>query len=208
MNRKQQLASELLDIEAVSLKPNDPFTWSSGLQAPIYCDNRLTLSHPSLRSEIAEGFKDVIAENYADCDVIAGTATAGIPHAAIVSDRLELPMIYVRGSAKKHGKGNLIEGKLSKGDRVVVVEDLISTGKSSIDVANAIQEAGGVVVGVVAIFSYGLKIGMKNFAEHNISHNTLTDFQTLIEQAIKKGVIQGEEQVQLKQWQKTPENWR
>ncbi|EZH67182.1 hypothetical protein DH09_04400 [Bacillaceae bacterium JMAK1] len=208
MNRKQQLASQLLDIEAVSLKPNDPFTWSSGLQAPIYCDNRLTLSHPSLRSEIAEGFKDVIAENFADCDVIAGTATAGIPHAAIVSDRLELPMIYVRGSAKKHGKGNLIEGKLSKGDRVVVVEDLISTGKSSIDVANAIQAAGGVVIGIVAIFSYGLQIGKDNFSQSNLPYQTLTDFETLVERAIEKGVIQEEEQVQLIQWQKTPENWR
>ena len=170
---KKLIAEKLLSIHAVALKPNEPFTWTSGLRSPIYCDNRLTLSYPEVRREIAKGLQSLIQENYPGAEIIAGTATAGIPHAAWVSELLNLPMCYVRSSAKGHGKGNQIEGKVEKGQKVVVVEDLISTGGSVITAVQALREAGCEVLGVVSIFTYGLEKGKEAFAQEEISVNRL-----------------------------------
>src|SRR6476619_2258306 len=152
---KKEIASHLLEIGAVFLQPNDPFTWSSGMKSPIYCDNRLTLSYPHIRQDIARGLQQLIEEHFPGTDVIAGTATAGIPHAAWVSDKLNLPMCYVRSKAKEHGKGNQIEGQVKENQRVVVIEDLISTGGSAITAVDALREAGCDVLGIVSIFTYG-----------------------------------------------------
>ena len=165
---KHIIAEKLLEINAVALKPNDPFTWTSGLRSPIYCDNRLTLSYPAVRREIAEGLQTLILENFPEAEVIAGTATAGIPHAAWVSELLKEPMCYVRSNAKGHGKGNQIEGKVEKGQKVVVVEDLISTGGSVITAVQALREAGCEVLGVVSIFTYGLEKGKEAFAQEEL----------------------------------------
>lgn len=154
---KEEIAKRLLEIEAVSLSPDEPFTWASGIKSPIYCDNRLTMSYPEVRDEVAAGLVTLIKEHFSDVEVIAGTATAGIPHAAFVSQKMALPMSYVRSSSKKHGKGNQIEGLVKPGQKVVVVEDLISTGGSAIDAADALKEHGAEVLGIVAIFSYQLK---------------------------------------------------
>ncbi|AXF55449.1 orotate phosphoribosyltransferase [Salicibibacter kimchii] len=207
MDRQIELASELLSIGAVSLQPNEPFTWSSGLKAPIYCDNRLTLSFPGLRTKIAEAYSDEIRRHYSEADIIAGTATAGIPHATLVADRLELPMVYVRGKAKGHGKQNQIEGSASVGQKAVVVEDLISTGGSAIEAAKALEAAGVEVLGIVAIFSYGLTIGERNFAEADLCLETITDFNALITASIHNGVIAEEDRNVLRAWQRDPETW-
>ncbi|QQK76710.1 orotate phosphoribosyltransferase [Salicibibacter cibarius] len=207
MDKKTELASKLLDIGAVSLQPNDPFTWSSGLKAPIYCDNRLTLSFPALRTKIAEAYSDNIRAHFSEADIVAGTATAGIPHAALVADRLDMPMVYVRGKAKGHGKQNQIEGSVSAGQKAVVVEDLISTGGSAIDAAKALEAEGVEVLGIVAIFSYGLAIGERNLAEAELSLETLTDFDALIAASIHNGVIVEEDRDVLRTWQWDPETW-
>ena len=204
---KQAIAEHLLSIKAVSLKPNDPFTWSSGLKSPIYCDNRLTMSYPSVRKEIAQGLAELIQENYPDANVIAGTATAGIPHAAWVSEILDLPMVYVRSSAKGHGKGNQIEGIVQEGDKVVVVEDLISTGGSSIKCVRALREAGCVVRGVVSIFTYELGKASAAFMEEDVPYFSLTDFTTLTEVAKEKQYILEDELASLRQWKTNPEEW-
>ncbi|MCE4956849.1 orotate phosphoribosyltransferase [Macrococcoides caseolyticum] len=181
LNKK--IAQSLLKIEAVSLRPHDMFTWSSGIKSPIYCDNRLTMSYPTVRDEIAEGLKTLIETHFKDVDVLAGTATAGIPHAAFVSQKMNLPMSYVRSSNKKHGKGNQIEGKVEPGQKVVVVEDLISTGGSAIEAADALKAHGAEVLGIVAIFSYQLTKGKARLAESGYPYYTLSDFDTLIEVA-------------------------
>ena len=204
---KLAIAEHLLSIKAVSLKPNDPFTWSSGLKSPIYCDNRLTMSYPSVRKEIAQGLAELIQENFPDANVIAGTATAGIPHAAWVSEILDLPMVYVRSSAKGHGKGNQIEGIVQEGDKVVVVEDLISTGGSSIKCVQALREAGCVVRGVVSIFTYELEKASTAFMEEDVPYYSLTDFTTLTEAAKDKEYILEEELANLRQWKTNPEEW-
>ena len=204
---KQAIAEHLLSIKAVSLKPNDPFTWSSGLKSPIYCDNRLTMSYPSVRKEIAQGLAELIQENFPDANVIAGTATAGIPHAAWVSEILDLPMVYVRSSAKGHGKGNQIEGIVQEGDKVVVVEDLISTGGSSIKCVRALREAGCVVRGVVSIFTYELEKASAAFLEEDVPYFSLTDFTALTEVAKEKQYILEEELASLRQWKTNPEEW-
>ena len=170
MTLERTIAKHLLDIEAVALRPNDYFTWTSGIKSPIYCDNRITMSYPKIRREIAAGMSKVIKEKFPEVEVVAGTATAGIPHAAWVSEVLGLPMIYVRDSAKKHGKTNQIEGRLLEGQRVVIIEDLISTGLSSLKVAKALEEAGAEVLGVVAIFSYELKKAQDAFATDNVEY--------------------------------------
>lgn len=185
-----QIAEQLLTIEAVFLSPNDPFTWSSGLKSPIYCDNRLTLSYPEVRKNIAEGLSALIREHYPQAEMIAGTATAGIPHAAWVSDLLNLPMSYVRSKPKGHGKGNQIEGKVHEGQKVVVVEDLISTGGSVITAVRALREAGCEVIGAVSIFTYELQKGTEMLEEEGIHSVSLTDYSSLIETALKKGSIQ------------------
>ena len=204
---RREIAEALLEIEAVSLQPDNPFTWSSGLKSPIYCDNRLTLSYPSIRRRVAEGLKSLIVEHFPDAEMIAGTATAGIPHAAWVSDLLDLPMSYVRSKAKGHGKGNQIEGKVAKGQKVVVVEDLISTGGSVIEAVEALREAGCEVLGVVSIFTYGLEKGAQKLKSSNITAYSLTDFTALAAVAEEKGLITSENQKSLVQWQKNPLEW-
>jgi orotate phosphoribosyltransferase len=204
---KKLIAEKLLSIHAVALKPNEPFTWTSGIRSPIYCDNRLTLSYPEVRREIAHGLQSIILEKYPDAEVIAGTATAGIPHAAWVSELLNLPMCYVRSKAKGHGKGNQIEGKVEQGQKVVVVEDLISTGGSVITAVQALREAGCEVLGVVSIFTYGLEKGKDAFAQEEIKSESLTDFANLVEVAIEKGYISQNDQESLLSWSKAPAEW-
>lgn len=203
-----KIAEQLLEIGAVSLKPNDPFTWSSGIKSPIYCDNRLTLSYPSLRKEIAKGLAALIQEHFSEVDVIAGTATAGIPHAAWVSDELDLPMCYVRSSAKSHGKGNQIEGRVEKGQKAVVVEDLISTGGSAIAAAKALHEAGVEVLGIVSIFTYELTLGTEKLADANITAYSLSNYTTLIETALENGIIESGDVETLKKWRENPQKWQ
>lgn len=200
----KSIAKALLEIKAVSLQPNNPFTWSSGLLSPIYCDNRLTLSYPNVRKEIARGLVAMVKEKYADAEVIAGTATAGIPHAAWVSDLLDLPMVYVRGSAKGHGKGNVIEGKVEEGQKVVVIEDLVSTGGSAIDAVKQLEAAGANVLGVAAIFTYGMKKGAEQFASAEIAWDTLTNFDELLTCAVETGMIEEREVQSLLQWRDNP----
>lgn len=197
---KKRIAGHLLDIGAVELKPNDPFTWTSGIQSPIYCDNRLTLAYPQIRQEIAKELAVVIQSNYPEVQVIAGTATAGIPHAAWVADVLNLPMSYIRSSAKGHGKQNQIEGKIEAGNKVIVIEDLISTGKSSIAAVKAVRDIGADVLAVVGIFTYGFSQTDKAFADQDVAYHTLTDYQTLIQLAKEENKITEEELNKLESW--------
>lgn len=207
MSREQKIAQLLLEIGAVSLEPQHPFTWSSGMKSPIYCDNRLTMSFPKVRRQIAKGLAEMIREKYEDVEVIAGTATAGIPHAAWVAEELDLPMVYVRGAAKKHGKGKQIEGKIEAGNKVVVIEDLISTGGSVIEAVGALEQEEANVLGVAAIFTYELPKGEENFSIHHLTAHTLTCYSQLIEVALKMGSIQDKDIETLNQWKKDPENW-
>ncbi|HAQ07035.1 MAG TPA: orotate phosphoribosyltransferase [Bacillus bacterium] len=204
---KREIAEMLLEIEAVSLQPENPFIWSSGMQSPIYCDNRLTLSYPKVRRKIAAGLKNLILEHFPETDVIAGTATAGIPHAAWVSELLDLPMSYVRSKAKGHGKGNQIEGKVTAGQKVVVVEDLISTGGSVIEAVQALREAGCQVLGVVSIFTYELEKGIAQLTEADIVSYSLTDFSTLSHLAEEKGLISKTDVESLGEWRRNPAEW-
>lgn len=204
---QDKIASHLLEIEAVFLRPNEPFTWASGIKSPIYCDNRLTLSYPQVRKEIAVGLAELIKQHYPEADVVAGTATAGIPHAAWVSDVLQLPMVYVRSSAKNHGKGNQIEGKLSKGQKVVVVEDLISTGGSAITAAEALRNEGCEVLGIVAIFTYGLEKSHQRLAEANLQAEALTNYSALLQTAVEKGYVEQSDIETLENWRENPEEW-
>ncbi|KMJ58574.1 orotate phosphoribosyltransferase [Bacillus sp. LL01] len=203
------LAEDLLEIKAVFFQPNDPFTWSSGIKSPIYCDNRLTISYPRVRKNIAESLSRLIAENFSDVQVVAGTATAGIPHAALVSNELNLPMCYVRSKAKAHGKGNQIEGRVEAGQKVVVVEDLISTGGSAIAAVQALREAGCEVLGVVAIFTYGLEVANDNLANYEIEAHALCDYKTLMDVAIEKAHIGERDRKKLSKWLENPtsETW-
>lgn len=203
----KHIAKHLLEIEAVALSPKDPFTWASGLKSPIYCDNRLTMSYPNVRQDIAKALGDTIKELYPDVEVIAGTATAGIPHAAWVADYLNLPMVYIRGKAKEHGKKNQIEGRITENQKMVIIEDLISTGGSVIDAAEAAKNEGADVIGVAAIFTYELPKGIANFKAHNLPFFTLTTYTELIEVAEKDHVINGEEKALLTLWKEDPENW-
>ncbi|MDQ0341577.1 orotate phosphoribosyltransferase [Lederbergia wuyishanensis] len=203
----ETIAEQLLEIEAVFLRPNDPFTWSSGLKSPIYCDNRMTLSYPTLRKDIAKGLVDLIKTEFPDVELIAGTATAGIPHAAWISDLLELPMCYVRSSAKSHGKGNQIEGKISEGQKAVVIEDLISTGGSAIAAAEALRNAGIEVLGIVSIFTYELDKGKQRMEEANIKAVSLTNYSNLIKVALNKGIIEEKDVALLESFRDNPETW-
>ncbi|CUA81081.1 orotate phosphoribosyltransferase [Anoxybacillus suryakundensis] len=197
---KKEIAKQLLSIGAVSLSPNEPFTWSSGIQAPIYCDNRLTLAHPTTRRMIADELTALIRTHFPTVQVVAGTATAGIPHAAWVSERLDVPMCYVRSQAKGHGKGKQIEGKIEAGQHVVVIEDLISTGGSSLNAVRALREAGCHVLGVVAIFTYGLQKGKRAFEREHVPVYTVTDYDALMETAMELGIITEEERATLHHW--------
>ncbi len=207
MTTKKMIAEKLLTIKAVSLNPTDPFVWASGMKSPIYCDNRIIMSYPAVRREIASGLAELIKRHYPDVEVIAGTATAGIPHAAWVAELLDLPMVYIRGKAKDHGKGNQIEGRITQDQKMVVIEDLISTGGSVIEAAQAAENEGADVLGVAAIFTYELPQGIENFTKNNISLNTLTNYSTLIDVALEKGYIDASEINLLREWKKDPEHW-
>ena len=186
---KKLIAKDLLKIKAVFFRPEEPFTWASGIKSPVYCDNRLTLSDVEVRNDVENAFADLIKEKYPDCEILMGTSTAGIAHAAITAHILGKPMGYVRSGAKDHGRKNQIEGKLEKGQKTVVVEDLISTGGSSIEVVNILREAGADVLGVVSIFTYGMKKGIQRFEEANVEYVSLTDFDTIAEVAAEQGYI-------------------
>ncbi|RYM07235.1 orotate phosphoribosyltransferase [Sporolactobacillus sp. THM7-7] len=209
-NRKK-IAEHLLNIHAVVLSPDDPFTWASGIQSPVYCDNRLILAYPEVRKDVIHAFVGLIKNNYPDAEVIAGTATAGIPHAAWIAEAMHLPMAYVRSSAKSHGRKKQIEGIVKPGQKVVVIDDLISTGGSVLKAVRALEEeAGASVLGVAAIFTYQLPQAEKNFEESGKPLATLTGFETLIHLAVEKGVISGTQLEQLKKWYADPtsEDWR
>ncbi|EHJ08771.1 orotate phosphoribosyltransferase [Staphylococcus simiae] len=194
------IAKALLDIEAVTLSPNDLYTWSSGIKSPIYCDNRVTLGYPLVRGAIRDGLIKLIEAQFPDAEIISGTATAGIPHAAFIAEELKLPMNYVRSSSKSHGKQNQIEGANSKGKKVVVVEDLISTGGSSITAVDALKEAGADVLGVIAIFTYGLKKADDTFKNADLPFYTLSNYNELIEVAEDEGKITKDDIKTLVEW--------
>lgn len=203
------IAKELLKINAVFLRPNEPFTWASGIKSPIYCDNRLTLSYPKTRKVIEKTLAHKVEEIYPQCEYIMGTATAGIAHAAYVSDILHLPMGYVRSSSKDHGRNNVIEGKVIKGAKVVVIEDLISTGGSCVKVVNSLREAGFDVLGVVAIFSYNLDKAIKVFAENNTEYHAISNYDILKEVALEMDYIKESDIAKLNKWKQNPsdESW-
>ncbi|MBG9982459.1 orotate phosphoribosyltransferase [Aerococcaceae bacterium DSM 111020] len=203
---EQRFAEILLHIGAVTLSPENPYTWSSGLRAPIYCDNRLTMSHPILYREIIQGLVQLVNEHYPDATAIAGTATAGIPHATLIADRLELPMVYVRDKAKGHGKENQIEGQLAPGSTVVMVEDLISTGGSVIRAAQAVRDAGFEVLGTVAIMTYQLPIATEAFNHATLSYHTLTNYEQLISVASRNPELKQYQQ-SLLTWFQDPQSW-
>lgn len=202
-----QIAGDLLAIGAVALRPQQPFTWTSGLKSPIYCDNRLTISFPEIRERIAEGFVALIRDNFPDAEVIAGAATGGIPHAAWVAQKLGLPMVYVRDKAKGHGKENLIEGLIKPGQKTVVIEDLISTGGSSLKVALAVNEAGAQALGVLGIFSYQFEKAKEAFAGSGIPFETLTNYSILLDVALRNGSIQEQDLQALKAWRENPSEY-
>lgn len=187
---KTKVAEQLLKIKAVFLRPEEPFTWASGIKSPIYCDNRIILSYPEAREVVENAIAETVRREYPGCEALMGTSTAGIAHAAIAATILGMPMGYVRGSAKDHGRGNQIEGRLESGQKVVVVEDLISTGGSCIDVVNTLRDAGAEVLGIVSIFTYGLKKGLTRLAEANAKNVSLTDFDTLINVAAEQNYIE------------------
>ena len=206
---KQLIAEDLLKIKAVFLRPNEPFTWASGIKSPIYCDNRLTLSDTQVRDDVENGLAALIREHYPQAEVLMGTSTAGIAHAAITATILNLPMGYVRSGAKDHGRGNQIEGKLLPGQKVVVVEDLISTGGSCIEVVNVLREAGADVLGVVSIFTYGMKKGLERLAAAEVKNVSLCDLDTLVEVAADKAYIAPEDKERLIKFRNNPsdESW-
>lgn len=199
-SQQHEIAGALLSIGAVELRPHEPFTWTSGIKSPIYCDNRLTMSSPVVRKQIAQALADNIKEFYPQTEVIAGTATAGIPHAAWVSDELNMPMVYVRSKAKEHGRGNQIEGRIEPGQKVIVVEDLISTGGSSIEAVRALEELGCEVLAVVCIFTYNLNRADELFNEAGIPYISLTNFDALVEMASLEKIVMDEDKPQLMEW--------
>ena len=206
---KKQIAKALLSIQAVIFRPDEPFTWASGIQSPVYCDNRLTLTAPEVRTQVEEGLAALVREHFPEVEVLMGTSTAGIAHAAIVGHLMNLPMGYVRSGAKDHGRKNRIEGKLLPGQKVVVVEDLISTGGSVIDVVDALREAGADVLGVVSIFTYGMQKGLDRLAEAHVTHYSLTDFDAMAETAAETGYIRPEDVRRLIAFRNNPsdESW-
>lgn len=209
MNTEKLIAAELLNIKAVFLSPDKPFTWASGIKSPIYCDNRLILTAPAARKVVENAIARTVKEKFPEAEVLMGTSTAGIAHAAIAADILDMPMGYVRGSAKDHGRGNRIEGRLEQGAKVVVIEDLISTGGSCIDVVETLREAGAEVLGVVSIFTYGMKKGVERLAAANVVNYSLSNFDTLVGVAVEKGYIAAEDEARLKQFMANPqdESW-
>jgi orotate phosphoribosyltransferase len=207
-NTAREVASKLLEIGAIKLNHQKPFTWSSGWKSPIYCDNRLALSFPAIRSFIKNSLVTAIRENFPKVECIAGVATAGIPQGALVAEELKLPFVYVRPKPKEHGMGNLIEGKIEKKQKVVLVEDLISTGGSSLKAAQAMREAGFDVMGMVAIFTYGFDQSEKNFSEEKIKLICLSDFNHLLEEALQKKYLDENQLIYVKSWKLDPANWK
>lgn len=208
MTLASQIAADLLDIQAVYLKPEDPFVWASGIKSPIYTDNRITLSYPETRTLIEDGFVEKIKANYPDVEVIAGTATAGIPHGAIIADKMNLPFAYIRSKPKDHGAGNQIEGRVTKGQMMVIIEDLISTGGSVLDAAAAAIREGAEVLGVVAIFTYELPKAQANFEKAGVELLTLSNYSELIKVAKVKGYINADGLELLKRFKEDQENWQ
>lgn len=204
MERSKEVAKYLLDIKAVTLSPEAPYTWASGIKSPIYCDNRLTISYPEVRKSITKYLVQLIKENFLEVEAIVGTATAGIPQACWIADEMNLPMAYVRSSNKEHGKGNQIEGTLKKGTKVVVIEDLISTGGSSIKACNALNDEGIEVLGVVSIFSYEMDKAKENFSKANIEYKSLVSLTTLLEKAVSLNYINEESLESIDLWSSDP----
>ena len=209
MELSELIAKDLLEIKAVFLRPEEPFTWASGIKSPVYCDNRLTLTAPSVRDDVENGLAETIRKNFPEAEVLMGTSTAGIAHAAIVGHIMKLPMGYVRSGAKDHGRQNQIEGRLEPGQKVVVVEDLISTGGSVIEVVNVLREAGADVLGVVSIFTYGMKKGLERLEEANVKNISLTNFDVVTKVAAEEGYIKPEDKERLIQFRNNPqdESW-
>ncbi|TCN73135.1 orotate phosphoribosyltransferase [Acetobacteroides hydrogenigenes] len=205
---EKAIAQSLLKIKAVKLSPSEPFTWASGWNSPIYCDNRVTLSYPEIRKQIYQSFAQLIAEKYPEAELIAGVATGAIAHGVLVAEEMQKPFIYVRSAPKGHGLGNQIEGQYTKGQKVVVVEDLISTGGSSLSAVEALRQAGVEVLGMVAIFTYGFKTAEDNFAAANVKVDTLSCYNALIESALESGYVKEDQLNDLKEWRIAPDKWR
>ncbi|HYK75549.1 MAG TPA: orotate phosphoribosyltransferase [Daejeonella sp.] len=204
---EQKVAEFLLQIKAIKLQPNNPFTWASGWKSPIYCDNRITLSHPSIRTYIRQNLASLIQEEFGSVGLIAGVATAGIPQGVLVAQELGLPFIYVRSKPKDHGRGNLIEGEYFEGQRVVVVEDLISTGKSSLQAVEALREAGCEVAGLVSIFNYGFDAAEENFKKAKCRFASLSNYNALIDYAVEHSFVSDSDLLLLRKWRENPEQW-
>ena len=207
-NTSAIIAGRLMDIKAIKLQPNDPFTWASGWKSPIYCDNRKALAHPDIRTIIKCAFADIARAKYADIDVVAGVATGAIAQGALVADLPHKPFVYVRSAPKDHGMGNLIEGELHEGQKVLVIEDLISTGGSSLKAVNALREAKAEVVGMLAIFTYGFPVAEEAFKAANVELTTLSNYNVLIDEAVKRGYVTEADIETLKEWRKNPSAWR
>ena len=207
MTTPQHFAQKLLQINAVQISAQDPFTWASGWKSPVYCDNRTLLAHPHVRDFVKSELANMILEHFPDADCIAGVATAGIPHGALAADLLKLPFVYVRAKPKEHGKGNQIEGGLQKGWKVVVVEDLVSTGGSSLQAVEALRAAGAEVVGLCALFTYGFPVASKAFEEAGVPLHTISNYNALLETALAGGQIQEAELETLSQWRENPAQW-
>lgn len=207
-NTSAIIAGRLMDIKAIKLQPNDPFTWASGWKSPIYCDNRKALSYADARTFIKEAFAAKARELYSDIDVVAGVATGAIAQGALVADLLGKPFIYVRSAPKDHGLANLIEGDLQAGQKVLVIEDLISTGGSSLKAVSALRDAGATVVGMLAIFTYGFPVAAEAFAKAGVELNTLSNYDALIAEAVRRGYVSESDIEALKQWRQDPANWR
>lgn len=203
----RELAKHLLEIDAVLLRPNAPFKWSSGWNSPIYCDNRLTLRYPKIRKKISKGFINIIDTKFSDVEVITGTATAGIPHAAWIAENLDKPLAYVRAKAKAYGLGNQIEGGVDKGQSTVVIEDLISTGGSAVSVIEALRFIGADIRGVLSIFTYGFQTSVDQFAKLDIPVYCLTDYTTLIDVALEEGYVKKQDLKMLNDWRENPSEW-
>jgi len=203
-----QIAKKLLEIKAIKLSPKDPFTWASGWKSPIYCDNRLSLSFPEVRKFIQEKLTSVVRTHFLNIEAVAGVATAGIPQGVLIADKLDIPFIYVRSKAKGHGMENMIEGKITPGQKVVVVEDLVSTGGSSLKAVKDLRAAGFEVLGMVAIFTYGFEISDINFRKENVKLYCLSDYSSLLPQALEQGYVSEEDMNTLAEWRKGPDVWQ
>ncbi len=206
-NLSANIAKKLLEIDAVKLRPEEPFQWASGILSPIYCDNRKTLSYPHIRNEIAQAFAET-AKDYMPFDTIAGVATGGIAHGALVADRLEMPFIYVRSGKKKYGTGQQVEGEFTSGQKCLVIEDLISTGKSSLEAVDALRSVGLVVEGVVSIFTYEFEEAVEAFKSKDCNYRSLSGYSALLKEAIEQGIIKKDELKSLQEWRKNPRSWK